>query len=108
VTTQPDDGQWSMPAKDYASTRFSALEEINSTNVANLKLAWTFSTGVLRGHEAAPIAANNTMYIITPYPNKPMAKTAPDDIWAVGSFLFYLMRRNTNTNCSGRPAKLSN
>jgi PQQ-dependent dehydrogenase (methanol/ethanol family) len=69
VSIPPEDGQWPMPAKDYASTRFSALEEINSTNVANLKLAWTFSTGVLRGHEAAPIVANNTMYVITPYPN---------------------------------------
>jgi lanthanide-dependent methanol dehydrogenase len=66
---QNDDGQWLMPAKDYASTRFSALNEINTTNVQHLKLAWTFSTGVLRGHEAAPIVAGNTMYIVTPYPN---------------------------------------
>jgi PQQ-dependent dehydrogenase (methanol/ethanol family) len=66
---EPEDGQWTMPAKNYASTRFSALDQINSTNVGNLKLAWSFSTGVLRGHEAAPIVANNTMYIVTPYPN---------------------------------------
>ena len=58
-----------MPAKNYASTRFSGLEDINAGNVANLKLAWSFSTGVVRGHEAAPIVANNTMYVITPYPN---------------------------------------
>jgi alcohol dehydrogenase (cytochrome c) len=64
-----EDGQWTMPAKDYASTRFSGLDQINGGNVANLKLAWTFSTGVLRGHEAAPIVVNNTMYIVTPYPN---------------------------------------
>ena len=58
-----------MPAKNYASTRFSGLNEVNSGNAQNLKLAWTFSTGVLRGHEAAPIVVNNTMYIVTPYPN---------------------------------------
>jgi lanthanide-dependent methanol dehydrogenase len=58
-----------MPAKNYASTRFSGLEDINAGNVANLKLAWSFSTGVVRGHESAPIIANNTMYVITPYPN---------------------------------------
>lgn len=69
VVAEPEDGQWIMPAKNYASTRFSGLEEINTQNVANLKLAWSFSTGVLRGHEAAPIIANNTMYVITPYPN---------------------------------------
>lgn len=58
-----------MPAKNYASTRYSGLDQITTENVANLKIAWTFSTGVLRGHEAAPIVANNTMYIVTPYPN---------------------------------------
>ncbi|HEX8180025.1 MAG TPA: methanol/ethanol family PQQ-dependent dehydrogenase [Pyrinomonadaceae bacterium] len=66
---QPDDGQWVMPAKNYASTRFSTLDQINAANVGQLQLAWTFSTGVLRGHEAAPIVAGNTMYIVTPYPN---------------------------------------
>ena len=69
VATEPEDGQWTMPAKNYASTRFSGLEDINAGNVANLKLAWSFSTGVVRGHESAPIIANNTMYVITPYPN---------------------------------------
>ena len=69
VTTEAEDGQWTMPAKNYASTRFSGLEDINAGNVASLKLAWSFSTGVVRGHESAPIIANNTMYVITPYPN---------------------------------------
>ncbi len=35
----------------------------------SLKLAWTFSTGLTRGHEAAPLVVNNTMYIVTPWPN---------------------------------------
>jgi PQQ-dependent dehydrogenase (methanol/ethanol family) len=65
----PDDGQWVRPAKDYASTRFSSLTEINAQTVRNLRPIATFSTGVLRGHEAAPVVANNTMYIVTPYPN---------------------------------------
>src|SRR5258705_2069235 len=68
-TTAAEDGQWTMPAKNYASTRFSGLTDINTGNARDLKLAWSFSTGVLRGHEAAPIVANNTMYIVTPYPN---------------------------------------
>ena len=46
-----DDGQWTRPAKDYASTRFSSLNEINATNAKTLKLAFTFSTGMTRGHE---------------------------------------------------------
>jgi lanthanide-dependent methanol dehydrogenase len=64
-----DDGQWVRPAKDYASTRFSALTEINTANVRNLRPIATFSTGVLRGHEAAPIVVGSTMYIVTPFPN---------------------------------------
>jgi PQQ-dependent dehydrogenase (methanol/ethanol family) len=64
-----DDGQWTMPAKDYASTRFSSLDQINATNAANLKVAWTFSTGNTRGHEAAPLVVGGTMYIVSPYPN---------------------------------------
>src|SRR5256714_9867158 len=58
-----------MPAKNYASTRFSGLEQINADTVRSLKVAWTFSTGVNRGHEAAPLVVGTTMYVITPYPN---------------------------------------
>lgn len=66
---QQDDGQWIMPAKNYASTRFSGLTEITPENVAQLQPAWTFSTGVLRGHEAAPLIVGNTLYVVTPHPN---------------------------------------
>jgi PQQ-dependent dehydrogenase (methanol/ethanol family) len=69
IQNQPDDGQWPMPAKNYASTRYSTLDQINTGNVRNLRLTWTFSTGLTRGHEAAPLIVNNTMYIVTPWPN---------------------------------------
>jgi PQQ-dependent dehydrogenase (methanol/ethanol family) len=58
-----------MAAKDYANTRYSGLQEITADNVASLKPAWTFSTGVLRGQEAAPLVVNGVMFIVTPYPN---------------------------------------
>ncbi len=69
IQNQPDDGQWPMAAKNYASTRYSAQDQINTTTAKNLTLAWTFSTGLTRGHEAAPLVVNNTMYIVTPWPN---------------------------------------
>src|SRR5215207_4314836 len=69
LDSSADDGQWTMPARNYASTRYSALTQITGQNVAQLKLAWTFSTGVTRGHEAAPLVVDNTMYIVTPFPN---------------------------------------
>jgi PQQ-dependent dehydrogenase (methanol/ethanol family) len=66
---QVEDGQWTMPAKDYASSRFSGLDQINTGNAKDLKVAWSFPTGVSRGHEAAPLMVNNTLYVVTPFPN---------------------------------------
>lgn len=63
------DGEWLLPARDYASSRFSNLSQITPQNAKNLRVSWTFSTGVLRGHEGQPLVVDNTMYIITPYPN---------------------------------------
>jgi len=64
-----DDGQWSMPSKNYAATRFSSLTEITAANVKNLEPLITFSLDVNKGQEAAPIVVDNTMYIVTAYPN---------------------------------------
>jgi lanthanide-dependent methanol dehydrogenase len=60
---------WVRPAKDYASTRFSRLQEITRDTVERLGVKATFSTGYTRGHEAAPLVVNATMYIVTPFPN---------------------------------------
>lgn len=68
LAAEPD-GDWRMAAHDYGNTRFSPLAEITPANLGKLSLAFTFSTGVLRGHEAAPVVAENTMFIVTPYPN---------------------------------------
>ncbi len=54
---------------DYANTRYSKLDQINAGNVKNLQVAWTFSTGVLRGHEGSPLVVGNIMYVHTPFPN---------------------------------------
>jgi alcohol dehydrogenase (cytochrome c) len=56
-----DDRQWTMPAKDAASTRYSSLDEINAQNVKNLKVAFAFSTGLSRGEEAAPLVVGEMM-----------------------------------------------
>src|SRR4029078_10917449 len=64
-----DDGQWTMATKDYSNVRYSGLDQINTENAKNLKLAWTFSTGVFRGQEAAPLVIGDTMYVVAPFPN---------------------------------------
>src|SRR5437868_4675160 len=64
-----DPKQWVMQQGDNANTRYSKLKQINSTNVKKLQVAWTFSTGVLRGHEGGPLVVGDTMYVHTPFPN---------------------------------------
>src|SRR6185437_2888006 len=65
----PDDGQWTMPGKNFAATRFSSLTSITTSNAAQLRPLWSFSTGVLGGHEGQPLVVNNTMYVVTPFPD---------------------------------------
>ncbi|MCF1502366.1 methanol/ethanol family PQQ-dependent dehydrogenase [Afifella sp. H1R] len=61
--------EWVMPTGNYANHRFSELNQINKDNVGDLQVVWTFSTGVLRGHEGGPLVIGDTMYVHTPFPN---------------------------------------
>jgi lanthanide-dependent methanol dehydrogenase len=61
--------EWVIPSGDYANTRYSKLDQITEQNVHNLHPVWSFSTGVLRGHEGNPLVVGNVMYLSTPYPN---------------------------------------
>ncbi len=65
----PDDAEWRTAGKDPALTRFSSLAQVNTSNASQLKLAFHFPTGHDRGHEAAPIIADNTMFVVGPFPN---------------------------------------
>jgi PQQ-dependent dehydrogenase (methanol/ethanol family) len=64
-----DAKNWAMPTGDYWNQRYSKLNQITADNVGKLKVAWTFSTGVLRGHEGNPLVIGNMMYVHTPFPN---------------------------------------
>lgn len=65
----PPAGTVALQTLDYANTRYSDLSEINAGNVGRLQVAWSFSTGVLRGHEGAPLVVGDIMYVHTPFPN---------------------------------------
>lgn len=69
LASAAEDGQWLTPQKDYANTRFSGLNQINLSNIDQLKVVTTFSTGMLNGHEAPPLVVGDTMYLVTPFPN---------------------------------------
>jgi len=62
-------GEWRMQSRDFANTRYSPLDQIDRKNVARLRIAWTFATGLAFGHESAPLVVGDTMYIVTPFPN---------------------------------------
>ena len=87
-----------MPAGDYASSRYSELSSITAANAANLKVAWAFSTGVLRGHEGQPLVVGNTMYVVTPYPNVSYAI----DLAQTGQPLKWKVRPQNSQQAIGR------
>ena len=79
-----DPNNWAIQSGDYAGTRYSTLDQINVSNVGSLKVAWTFSTGVLRGHEGGPIVVGDTMWLHSAFPNIVFALNLADEnkiIW---------------------------
>lgn len=61
--------EWVMPTGNYANHRYSQLKQITSKNAGKLQVDWTFSTGVLRGHEGGPLVIGGVMYVHGPFPN---------------------------------------
>ena len=76
-----DPNQWAAQAGDYANHRWSDLNQIHASNVGKLQVAWTMSTGVLRGHEGSPLVIGDTMYIHTPFPNNVYAVNLKDQTY---------------------------
>jgi lanthanide-dependent methanol dehydrogenase len=70
---------WVMPTGNYANTRYSELKQITADNVGKLQAAWTFSTGVLRGHEGGPLVIGDVMYVHGPFPNPVFALDLNND-----------------------------
>jgi PQQ-dependent dehydrogenase (methanol/ethanol family) len=69
VKMSQDANQWVIPLGDYSGTRHSTLAQINTQNAYKLHVAWTMSTGALRGHEGQPLVVGNMMYFQSAYPN---------------------------------------
>ena len=70
---------WVMPAGNYNNQRYSKLDQISANNIQSLNLAWSFSTGVLRGHEGNVLVIDDTMYVHTPFPNMVFALDLNND-----------------------------
>ncbi|NKB32224.1 MAG: PQQ-dependent dehydrogenase, methanol/ethanol family [Pseudomonadales bacterium] len=62
----PEERNWLSYRGNLEGWGFSTLDEITASNVADLEPVWTFSTGVLGGHESPPIVNDGVMFITTP------------------------------------------
>jgi glucose dehydrogenase len=59
-------GAWLSYGRGQSETRYSALRQIDTTNVKNLGLAWSYVMGAGGGNqEGTPLMWNNTLYGIT-------------------------------------------
>jgi PQQ-dependent dehydrogenase (methanol/ethanol family) len=76
-----DPANWAAAAGDYSNHRYSELKQINAGNVGKLQVAWTMSTGVLRGHEGSPLVIGDTLYLHTPFPNNVYAVNLKDQTY---------------------------
>ncbi|HEX5181155.1 MAG TPA: methanol/ethanol family PQQ-dependent dehydrogenase [Gemmatimonadaceae bacterium] len=85
IEASKNPGQWVMPGRTYDLQRHSPLKQITTANVKDLQVAWTFSTGVLRGHEGNPLVIGHVMYVHSAFPNKvfalDLAKAGAPQIW---------------------------
>ena len=68
-------GDWPAYGGPPGGTRYAAASQITPANVKDLKLAWTFHTGDIKGagdpgeiaNEVTPLKANGKLYICTPH-----------------------------------------
>ncbi|HKC39682.1 MAG TPA: PQQ-binding-like beta-propeller repeat protein, partial [Gemmatimonadales bacterium] len=71
ATSGPATDDWRVAGGDPGNSRYSALDQINRGNVAQLQLAWTYHSGDLapNGHgeiQATPIVVEGVLYATTP------------------------------------------
>jgi PQQ-dependent dehydrogenase (methanol/ethanol family) len=91
-------GDWRLPNGDYASTRFSPLAQIKVANAANLHVVTTASTGIPHGHEGNPLVVNDTLYVVTPFPNNLIAL----DLRKPGGALKFVYEPHPDPRAAGR------
>ena len=62
-----DDDSWLTYGHGYNNQRYSALQDITRDNVAGLRPAWIYQTGMLGSFPANPLVVDGVMYLTTPH-----------------------------------------
>ena len=57
---------WTINGGTPGNTHYSALKQIDRSNVSKLKLAWKFETGESGGLQTTPLIVDGILYAITP------------------------------------------
>jgi len=60
---------WTIPLGSYSAIRHSPLKQIDKSNAGKMRMAWSMSTGTLRGQEGQPLVVGDMMYFESSYPN---------------------------------------
>ena len=68
---EPPTTTWPTYNGDYSGRRYSTLDQINSSNVHSLTLAWLFASGT-QAIKSTPLEVNGILYF-----------TVPDNVWAI-------------------------
>ena len=59
----PEDGDWMSYRRTYDVTGFSPLDQIDRSNVSDLRLVWAYSMRDVTGWVPTPVVANGLMYV---------------------------------------------
>jgi alcohol dehydrogenase (cytochrome c) len=73
LNADKDASNWLLYGRDYQTTRYSPLTQVNQSNIKQLKPVWNMSFGVLDGQDSQAVVVNGTIYVTSSY-NK---------VWAV-------------------------
>jgi hypothetical protein len=103
---QRDPANWAMQARNYAGWRYTPLDQINRTNVKDLKIGWQVLTGVVRGHEGACRRRQDRDHFVRRIANEFAVRPPP-----TGRVSCSPLRRSASTSysfCGGRRADNTN
>lgn len=90
----PPTDTWPTYNGDYSGARYSTLDQINSSNIGSLTLAWAFRTRTA-GIKSTPLEVNAVLYF-----------TVPDNVWAVdarfGRLIWHYQRHSEGDHIGNR------
>ena len=55
--------EWPHYGHDQSNTRYSKLDQVNTSNVKNLKVVWVQALGTIESQESSPVIVGDTLYV---------------------------------------------